>query len=419
LGTAQTQGQVGLAAYDVDEFEYIVKYPVIPAVVSVEGDFIVDGSIFLNGETLTNVDLTNVSTSIIPTTDNVYDLGSEDKRFRHLYVGPGSIYIGNSVITETPTAIDLPAGTTIGGEEPLKTTIQNIFNEIITNYLVYNDIAGAPIAITDVDQLSDLTNKLVTVSITDITYPDNDSSTSTEGNEIIELTGTGFQRACNVYINGVAATSTSYINSTSIRFVTTAQAAGMYTITVVNPDSTTAVLSPGILYTLPGNPRFTNISGLLVSSSRNTAMSITLSVADGVSPYTFSILSGSLPSGLSLDSATGVISGTTPDVDYDTVFNFVAQVTDSTDPALTSTGSFYILVTIPVPTELTIGGSALISNRAFFIEYEEDITNAPTFTITGTSVISNNTFFVEYEEDITNSPTFTITGTAVTSYTPV
>jgi hypothetical protein len=148
-------------------------------------------------------------------------------------------------------------------------------------------------------------------------------------------------------------------------------------------------------------------------------MSITLSVADGVSPYTFSILSGSLPSGLSLDSATGVISGTTPDVDYDTVFNFVAQVTDSTDPALTSTGSFYILVTIPVPTELTIGGSALISNRAFFIEYEEDITNAPTFTITGTSVISNNTFFVEYEEDITNSPTFTITGTAVTSYTPV
>jgi hypothetical protein len=122
-----------------------------------------------------------------------------------------------------------------------------------------------------------------------------------------------------------------------------------------------------------------------------------------------------------LNTANGIISGTTPNVTFDTVFNFIAQVTDSSPVPLSTTSPYYILVALPIPVELTIGGpgtsgaSTLISNRAFFIEYEEDITNAPAITISGSSIISNKTFFVEYEEDITNSPTLTITGTAITS----
>ena len=373
------------------------------------------------------IDLTNVSTNIVPSDDNTYDLGTPDKRFRHLYVGPGSIYVGDETrrITVTQTSIDLPVGTTIGGEEPLKTTIQNIFNEIINNYLVYGNISGAPTAITDVNQLSDLNNRLTSVAITGITYPENGSSVSTLGDETVTLTGTGFQRACNVYVNGVPAASTSFVSSTSVQFITTAQDSGTYLVTLSNPDATSAVLSPGILYLLPGTPRFTIPSGLLASYNRNASVSKTLTVSGGTPPYTINIASGSLPSGLSLNSSTGVISGTTPDVTFDTVFNFVAQVSDSADPVKSTTSSYYILVALPITVELTIGGprvngaSTIISNNVFFIEYEEDITNTPAFTISGTSIISNNTFFVEYEEDITNSPTFTITGTAVKSYTPV
>ena len=39
----------------------------------------------------------------VPSTDNLQDLGSPTNRFRHLYVGPGSVYIGNNVITESAT----------------------------------------------------------------------------------------------------------------------------------------------------------------------------------------------------------------------------------------------------------------------------------------------------------------------------
>jgi hypothetical protein len=47
----------------------------------------------------------NMSTpgSILPNVDNVYDLGAPTARFRHVYVGPGSITVGNSVITESTT----------------------------------------------------------------------------------------------------------------------------------------------------------------------------------------------------------------------------------------------------------------------------------------------------------------------------
>jgi hypothetical protein len=38
---------------------------------------------------------TNVNSSIIPSTDNAYDLGSPTKQWRHIYVSEGSLYIGN------------------------------------------------------------------------------------------------------------------------------------------------------------------------------------------------------------------------------------------------------------------------------------------------------------------------------------
>lgn len=39
--------------------------------------------------------------NIVPVTDNAYDLGSPTNRFRHVYVAPGTIYLGNIKITDT------------------------------------------------------------------------------------------------------------------------------------------------------------------------------------------------------------------------------------------------------------------------------------------------------------------------------
>jgi len=54
--------------------------------------------------------------SIIPTTDNAIDLGSQNKRFREGYFGPGSLYVGDQTISSNKTGftfsgrINMPSG---------------------------------------------------------------------------------------------------------------------------------------------------------------------------------------------------------------------------------------------------------------------------------------------------------------------
>jgi hypothetical protein len=54
----------------------------------------------ING--LLNITL-NSTGDFIPGTDILQDLGSPTNRFRHVYVGPGSVYIGDNVITQAAT----------------------------------------------------------------------------------------------------------------------------------------------------------------------------------------------------------------------------------------------------------------------------------------------------------------------------
>ena len=92
-----------------------------------------------------------------------------------------------------------------------------------------------------------------------------------------------------------------------------------------------------------------SISGNPQNGTVGTPYSTTLQAAGGVGPYTFSIASGTLPAGLTLNAATGVISGT-PSASGSAAFT--AQVRDATGN--TASGPFNIA--IAGPSAISVAG---------------------------------------------------------------
>jgi hypothetical protein len=74
-----------------------------------------DSSLLIDGNTGKFNLSGRVGTDIIPDTNVAYDLGSATYRFRDLYLSGSSIKLGSATITATGTAVNLPAGSTIGG----------------------------------------------------------------------------------------------------------------------------------------------------------------------------------------------------------------------------------------------------------------------------------------------------------------
>src|SRR5882762_8689476 len=96
----------------------------------------------------------------------------------------------------------------------------------------------------------------------------------------------------------------------------------------------------------------------LPNGAQSVAYSQSLAAAGGTAPYSWSLLSGTLPSGLA-PSASGIISGTPTSVGTN---NFVVQVTDSSVPAQSATQALSITIAWPGGSQ---SNAALNGNYAF------------------------------------------------------
>ena len=83
----------------------------------------VKGSVFSDDSTLlvdgasAKINLNGtVGGNVVPDTTSAYDLGSSSYRFKDLYLSGSTIYLGSSTITSTGSVVNLPAGSTIGGQ---------------------------------------------------------------------------------------------------------------------------------------------------------------------------------------------------------------------------------------------------------------------------------------------------------------
>jgi hypothetical protein len=89
----------------------------------------------------------------------------------------------------------------------------------------------------------------------------------------------------------------------------------------------------------------------VTNGTSGAAFSSAMTAGGGKSPCTFSINAGSLPQGLSLNTATGAITGTPTKAG---TFNFTVKVTDSNSPASSVTQACTIVIAIAPPSGLRI-----------------------------------------------------------------
>ncbi len=210
--------------------------------------------------------------------------------------------------------------------------------------------------------------------------------------------------------NGLSiASSTGVISGTPI----TAGAAS-FTVTATDTYSNIGVQA----YTITISAPTITLSPTSISPVYGSAFSQTLTASGGVSPYTFAVTSGSLPSGLSLNSSTGAITGTPTAAGS---YSFTVTATDTHS----QTGSQAYSGTISAPTITLSPGSPLTAGTKN-TAYSQTITASGgiasyTYAVTSGSLPAGLTLssggVISGTPTGTGTSSFTITATDAHSYT--
>ncbi len=104
-----------------------------------------------------------------------------------------------------------------------------------------------------------------------------------------------------------------------------------FTVTVTDNESPTKKTASATLSITITAPTLSVTTTSLPGGSIGTPYSQTLAATGGITPYTWAVTAGALPAGLTLNAATGVISGT-PSGDFVGAVNFTVTVTDAETP---------------------------------------------------------------------------------------
>ena len=167
----------------------------------------------------------------------------------------------------------------------------------------------------------------------------------------ITITGTGFVRMPVVTaINNstgarVVADEVSFSSATSITAKFTISVDGTYLLYLENPDGNAVQVATGTaqVITVSDAPAWTTSAGSLGTNAAGSAVSYTVAATGATS---FAVQSGSLPGGVSLNTSTGVISGTESGATAETTYNFTIRASDA--EAQTADRAFSITITVAI-----------------------------------------------------------------------
>ena len=139
----------------------------------------------------------------------------------------------------------------------------------------------------------------------------------------------------------VVADEVAFSSASSITAKFTITVDGTYKLFIENGDGN-AVLS-GTVLTVSDAPAWTTAAGSLGSFDAGSSISVTVAATNATS---LAVQSGSLPGGLSLNTSTGVISGTESGATAETTYNFKIRATDA--ESQTADRAFSITISVEI-----------------------------------------------------------------------
>ena len=216
------------------------------------------------------------------------------------------------------------------------------------------------------------------ITVTNSSYVPQSPATSyisTSGG-YITISGTGFTSASQLYIQGNLVTSTTYVSSTQINAQIPAYNTSSVTVQqiyVVNTSTNAAgILITGFGY---GVVPYWTTNGSFTGSTPSISTNLS-ALSD--STMTYAVLSGTVPNGLSLNTTTGVLSGT---ISTGTSTTFVVQAVNVQNQSNTQTFTITILSTDSYFYETTL----LLNGETSTSTYIADAsTSSLALTVNGT-----------------------------------
>ena len=234
-------------------------------------------------------------------------------------------YIGNRPANQALTANDIADG--IVTNDKLAGSISNskllpIQNAALQNSSVtYNSVTVALGA-----------SGSITTTETGPTFTAISPSTIENQATNITITGTGFVSI--PLVEAVNSTSGARITASAVTFTSattlvatfTVSINGTYFIHIQNPDG--GAVNSGAVLTVSDGPVWSTAAGTLGTFAAGASISATVA-ATGDAPIAYSKTSGTFPGGLSLNTSTGVISGTESGASATTEFSFTIRASDA------------------------------------------------------------------------------------------
>lgn len=184
---------------------------------------------------------------------------------------------------------------------------------------------------------------------TSLDYPGTTTALNAAGGQTLIINGSGYDANTTVTFGTTSVTAISVLSATQLSVTTPALANGTYDLVLGNAAGGTTTESNVIIYN--ATPSWTTAAGSLGSVEKDATANFTVTATepDG-GAITYAITSGALPTGLSLNTSSGAITGTaTPSISSDTTYNFTITATD--DENQTNARAFSIEVTVPLSSE--------------------------------------------------------------------